>query len=73
MEAALMGLVGGGVGNLGALLLLGGVAAFSELDFAMDPAMAAATLIATVLAGALAGAAPAMIAARTDPVHSIRT
>jgi putative ABC transport system permease protein len=72
-EASLLGLAGGIAGNLGAFLLAAVVAAVSGLDLAFDLPVAAATVALTLAAGALAGALPAISAARTDPVHSIRS
>jgi putative ABC transport system permease protein len=72
-EALLIGLAAGVVGNIGAFALLGVVAALSGLPMAFDAAMAVATTAGTLLAGAASGAVPAIVAARTDPVHSIRT
>ena len=38
-----------------------------------DLPTAIGTTLGTIAAGALSGSAPAIVAARTDPVHSIRS
>jgi putative ABC transport system permease protein len=72
-EALLIGFLAGLLGNIGALAVLAVIATLSGLPLEFDLAMAVATTAGTVLAGAVSGGVPAVVAARTDPVHSIRT
>ena len=72
-EALLIGALAGLLGNLGALGLLGLVASVAGLPMEFDLPTAIGTTLGTIAAGALSGSAPAIVAARTDPVHSIRS
>ena len=73
VEALLIGLAAGLLGNLGAVLLIFAVSTVSGMDPAFFPSTMVLTTIGTLLAGTIAGLAPALVAALTDPVNSIRS
>ena len=73
VEYALVGLVAGLVGTLGATLLSGAVlkAAF-EVSFRPDPALLAGTPLAVALLAAAAGLAVSVRALRVRPLEVLR-
>jgi putative ABC transport system permease protein len=77
-ESGLLGFVGGLVGVIfGTLIGIAGIAGINgfigaDLDFVIDPILIGGALLGSFFVGSVAGIAPAMSAARQNPVEALR-